>query len=344
MPVAEVIEHLVGMQAQAPRAPYVALWSRLEGFDAADLEGLMASRAAVRVAGLLRTTLHLVTARDALGIRPVLQPVAERGFASGSPFGRNLTGLPIDEIEAAGRRLLDEAPRSMAELARRLGERWPEADATSLAMAVRYRVPLVQVTPRGLWHRTGRPVFAATETWLGRPMAAETAPDALVLRYLAAFGPATVADMAAWSWLTELRPVVERLRPGLRTFQDEVGRELLDLPDGPLPDPDVPAPPRFLPEYDNVLLSHKDRSRVTERDRKIPWPAGDGGRMGTFLVDGFTAGTWEFRREAGRAILEIAPWGPLAPADRADVEAEGVDLLGFVAPNEPFDVRVAAPT
>ena len=328
------------MQAQAPRAPYVALWSRLAGFAPAELEALVEERQVVRAAGMLRTTIHLVSAADALAMRPVLQGgVVERGFRSGSPFARNLVGLPTEEVIALGRDLLAERPRSTAELGRLLGDRWPDRDAVSLAMAVRYLVPLVQVPPRGLWSRSAPPRFATMEGWLGRPLATETAPDAFVLRYLAAFGPATVADVATWSWLTEVRVVMERLRSGLRVFRDEQGRELFDVPDGLLPDPETPAPPRFLPEYDNVLLSHKDRTRITERDRKVPWPAGDGGRMGTFLVDGFTAGTWRVDRGVGSANLAITPWMPIRPADRSMVEIEAAGLLGLAAPDDDHDVR-----
>jgi hypothetical protein len=340
VPALVEIEHLVGMQAQAPKAPYVALWSRLAGFAPAELEALVEERQAVRAAGMLRTTIHLVSAADALTMRPVLQRgVVERGFRSGSPFARNLVGMPIDELLAVGRELLAERPRSTAEMGRLLGERWPDRDAVSLAMAVRYLVPLVQVPPRGLWSQSAPPRFATLEDWLGRPLGSDTAPDAFVLRYLAAFGPATITDVATWSWLTNVRPILERLRPGLRVVHDEQGRELYDLPDGLLPDPDTPAPPRFLPEYDNVLLSHKDRTRITERDRKVPWPAGDGGRMGTFLVDGFTAGTWRVTRAVGRATMMVEPWTAMAPAERLLVETEGASLLGFVAPEEAPDIR-----
>lgn len=341
LPVTDAIEHLVGLQAQAPRTPYVALWSRLEGFEPSQLEFLVEGRSVVRAAAMLRTTIHLVTAADALAMRPILHGVAERGFNSGSPFARNLVGIPIDDILAVGLELVAERPRSTAELSRLLHDRWPERDAMSLAMAFRYLVPLVQVPPRGLWNRSGGPTFATTEGWLGRPLATQTEPDALVLRYLAAFGPASIADVAAWSWLTNLRPVLERLRPRLRTFRNEDGRELFDVVDGPLPDPDTPAPPRFLPEYDNALLSHKDRARITERDRKVPWPAGDGGRMGTFLLDGFTGGTWRFDGAAdeARVSLTVEPWAPITGRDRAAVHDEGAALLAFLAPDRPREVR-----
>jgi hypothetical protein len=177
------------------------------------------------------------------------------------------------------------------------------------------------------------------EEWLARPLAGETSPDSLVVRYLTAFGPATITDIATWSWLTALRPVMERLRADLRVFRDERGRELFDVPDGLLPDAETPAPPRFLPEYDNVLLSHKDRARITEHDRKVPWPAGDGGRMGTFLVDGFTAGTWRVDRVGGRATLAIQAWTAIARTERALVEIEAAGLLEFIAPEGDHDVR-----
>jgi hypothetical protein len=343
LPALAAIEHLVGLQAQAPRAPYVALWSRLRGFQPAELEALLEERRVVRAAGMLRTTIHLVTAEDALAMRPILQGVVSRGLYSGSPFGGQLDGVDVDAILAAGEALIAERPRSTAELGKLLGEQWPDRDPVALAMAFRYLVPVVQVPPRGLWSRSAKPVFTTTERWLGRPMGTEVAPDALVLRYLAAFGPASVMDVATWSWLTKVRPVLERLRPSLRTFEDEHGRELFDVPDGPLPDPGTPVPPRFLPEYDNVLLSHKDRRRITERDRKIPWPAGDGGVMGTFLLDGFTAGTWRVRRAGGRATLAIEPWEILDARARTALADEGAALLALTAMGDAPDLRFEAP-
>jgi Winged helix DNA-binding domain len=321
---AEMIERLVGMQSQVPTSPYVGLWSRVKGFDPAELEGLLTAREAVRTS-LIRTTIHLVTARDCLRLRLVLQPVLERGLWSGSPFGRRLNGLDVEPVLAAGRELLEEKPRTIAELGSLLGERWPDHDATALGYAVRYLVPLVQVPPRGLWGSSMRATWTTVESWLGRPFAEVRPPDEMVLRYLAAFGPASVKDIQTWCWLTRLREVVARLRPQLRTFRDEQGRELFDVPDGPLPDPDTAVPVRFVPEYDNLLLSHADRDRVICREHRERIFT-----KGAFLVDGFVRGTWGIARRKAPVTLAIEPFDRLRATERDAVGQEGERLLTFV--------------
>jgi Winged helix DNA-binding domain len=331
LPAAEAVEHLVGLQAQEPRDPYVGLWTRLAGFDPEELGRLLADRRMVRTP-LLRNTLHLVSDRDCLALRPLLQPVLERSLWTGSPFGRRIQGVDLQALLAAGQAALQERPRTTAELGRLLGERWPGHDATALAYAVRHLIPLVQVPPRGVWGRGGRATWATTEAWLGRPLDPAPDPDGLVLRYLAAFGPASVADVQAWSGLTGLREVTERLRPRLRAFRDEGGRELLDLPDAPRPDPDTPVPPRFLPQFDNALLSHADRTRIVP-DPSRQWAYPDGAHWSPLLVDGFLAGAWRLRRERTTATLLAAPPRPLPAADRAAVEAEGTRLLDLLAPD-----------
>jgi hypothetical protein len=331
-PVAEVVEHLVGLQAQEPRDPYVALWSRMEGFRPDELEGLIGGREAVRMT-LMRGTIHLVTARDALALRPALAAVAERMFRSASPFGRRLGDANVEEIVEAGRKLVEEEPRTRAELRRSLGERWPDRDAEAMAAAVGYLLPLVQIPPRGLWSRSGQATLTTLEAWLGRPLGREAAADEAVLRYLAAFGPASTRDVAAWSGLTGVREIVERLRGDLRTFRDENGVELFDLPDAPLADPETPVPVRFLPQYDNVFLSHTDRSRIGDPDDKPRLGFGDDRHFSLVLIDGFLRAVW---KRDGEALL-VKPAGRLTKRDTAAVEAEGRRLAAFLGGG---DVRI----
>jgi Winged helix DNA-binding domain len=324
-PAIEEVQHLVGLQAQVPTDPYVALWSRLEGFTTGELSGLVERSEVVRTP-VMRGTLHLVTAEDALSLRALTQPVLERMFWKGSPFARHLEGLDAKEVLAAGRAFLDEKPRPSSALARHLGTRWPDRDATALAYALRFLTPMIQVPPRGMWGASHQPTWATTETWLGRPVPDDPSPDTAIIRYLAAFGPASVMDVQAWCWRTKFRDGMERLRPSLRTFRSETGIELFDLPDAPRPDPDTPAPPRFLPEYDNLVLSHADRTRVIDR------VFGDDWWKGACLIDGVVRATWRFAREPESIRLEIKTFIPIDQANRNGLAEEGERLLAFVAP------------
>jgi hypothetical protein len=327
----QVIEHLAGMQAQAPNAPYVGLWTRLADFRPDQLAGLMTERTVVRT-HLMRNTVHLVSARDGLALRGLMQPFLARSFAS-SAFARNLADVDLPVLLDAGRTLLRDRPRTRAELARLLGEQWPGRDPMSLAYAITRLVPTLQVPPRGIWGATGQATYATTETWLDGQQAPGLSPDDLVLRYLAAFGPATVRDVQAWCGLTRLGEVTERLRPRLRTFRDTGGAELFDLPGAPRPDPDTPAPPRFLPEYDNVLLSYADRGRIIPGRRRVPLPPGLGGTTGTVLIDGFWQAIWKITRQRGAATLRIEPFARLSGGQATALSSEGSRLLAFVAPD-----------
>jgi hypothetical protein len=332
---ADVIEHLVGMQAQEPPDPYVGLWSRIAGFDPLDLGRLIEEREAVRM-GHLRGTLHLVTARDATAHHPILADVMARSWRS-SPFVKRLVGVELDAVLARARDALEERPRTPSELGAALAPGWPDRDQTSLAYAARFLLPLVQVPPRGLWQKTGRPTNTTAEAWLGRPMDSDPSVDDLVLRYLAAFGPATVSDIRVWSWLTGLREVVDRLRPRLRTFQDEAGRELFDVVDGLIADEDLPAPIRFLPQYDNVFLSHDDRSRILSDGISVPELAWRGG----VLIDGFVAAAWRIERERRRAAMTVTLAQPVSAQQQVQIEEEAVRLLEFVAAGaEPREVSL----
>lgn len=331
-PADAAIERLFAMQAQAPHAPYIGLWTRLEGFTPDELATLLLERRVVR-ASLMRATVHLVTARDCLTLRPLTQPVLERGFYTGSPFGRRLTGMDMNALLATARELMEKRPRTRVEIGRLLSERWPDRDADALAQAATYLIPAVQVPPRGVWGQGGQPTYTPMESWLGRPLDPDPAQDEMILRYLGGYGPASVADAQMWSGLTRLRAVFERLRPRLRVFRDERGVELFDLPDAPHPDPDTPAPPRFLAAYDNLLLSHADRSRVMASERRVPLLPGNGSDVGTVLVDGFYQAYWKISRQReGRAILTVASFAPIAAPDRDALAEEGARLLAFAAP------------
>jgi DNA glycosylase AlkZ-like len=330
----EALEHLAGMQAQAPHAPYVGLWSRLAAFRPEELSELISSRRAVR-APLLRATLHLMSARDCLALRPALQPVLERSFA-GAPF--DIAGIETDALLDAGRSLLIERALTRPELGAALARRWAAHDPASLAHAVTYLLPVVQVPPRGLWGTGGAARWTTLEAWLGRSLDAGASREDTFRRFLAAFGPATVRDAQVWSGLTRLTEVADRLRPRLRTFRDEHGTELFDLPDAPRPDPDCPAPPRFLPEYDNLLLSFSDRTRFIPGGEPVPLPPGLGARRGTLLVDGALAATWTIARRGAEATLQIEPFDRLP--DREAIGQEGVRLLAFAAADaERHEVR-----
>jgi hypothetical protein len=340
IPLPDLIEHLVGLQAQTPHTWYHGAWCRLERFAPQELSALLEARQVVRVA-LMRSTIHLVTARDCLALRPVLQPVVDR-WLSGT-FGRRLAGLDLDEVASTGAGLLAAEPMIFSELGRRLAERWPDRDPEALAQAVRGRVSLVQVTPRGLWGRSGKAAHAPASVWLsGVPAPAPASVDDLVLRYLGAFGPASVRDAQTWSGLTRLAEVFERL-PLVR-LRDPEGREVFDLPDAPRPGDDAPAPVRFLYDFDNLLLSHADRSRVITDGYRHQGFEDNGPMPRCFLVDGFTAGTWTVSTTRTEATLIVQPFARLSKKDSAAVAAEGQLLLDYAAPSVPDrDIRVVRP-
>jgi len=341
MTASQAIGHLTGLQAQAPLAPYVGLWTRLAGFRHEELKDLITERAVVR-AHLHRNTVHLLTAEDYLTFRPLFSPLLERALAS--HFRRNLAGVDLAELRDVATTLLAETPLTRAELGRRLAGRWPDRDPGSLAYAATHLLPLVQVPPRGLWGSTGQSTWFLAAAWLegttAQPLTERQAAGELVLRYLAAYGPASVNDIQAWSGLSRLREVTEGLSRRLRAFTGPDGGELLDVPDAPRPGEYVHAPPRFLPEYDNLLLSFADRSRVIPDGRPVPLPPGNGAKVGTLLVDGFWWANWTITRGRDRAVLEVQPVKPLR-GSHDDIAREASRLLEFAAPAAAHDVRFA---
>jgi hypothetical protein len=308
----EMLEHLAGMQAQVPTSPYAGLWSRIEGFATGDLGELLLERRVVRIV-LMRSTIHLVTADDALAFRPVLAPMLAK-----DPYAR---GVPVDDIVRATREIVDGEPKTPAELAQLLLARFPDHDAEALGHAARAFVALVQVPPRGVWGVGGQVRLTTLESWVVRPLGSSTEHDELVLRYLAAFGPASAKDFASWSRLTGVRAAFDRLRPQLRVDRDEDGVELFDLPDAPIAAGDTPAPVRFLPEYDNVLLAHADRRRIID-ERARSFLSRENGYWPFVLVDGDVRATWS-RRDG---MITVSPFDDLTRRQRDDVVAEGERL------------------
>jgi hypothetical protein len=339
-PAIDVVEHLVAIQAQVPRDPYVGLWSRIEAFDPAELSALVLDRSVVRF-GNLRTTLHLVSAADAPRIRAFTKGALDAAWR-GSGFAKQLAGLDLAPVLAAGRAFLERRPATTAELGRHLGDRWPDRDANAMAYALRFLEPIVQVPPRGTWGAQGRPAWTTLEAWLGCSIPEASDDEAFVLRYLAALGPAAPRDAQVWSWRTRLGAAFEALRPRLVTFRDRRGVELFDLPDAPRPDPDTPAPVRFLSEYDNLALSHKERSRVVPAG--MP-PAVIG--QGAILIDGTVGGLWRRAGIGGDEPMEVTLFADPASETAGEVEAEARALAAFLRGGPAGEIRIAvgpAPT
>ena len=325
-PAAATIERLVGMQGQAPNLPYVGLWARLKRFQTDELSRMVERRQAVRIS-LMRNTIHLVTTRDAFGIKPMFMRLGERGFLRGSPWGRAFGAGELAPVIKAGREIMSERPRTIAELARELKKRFPDHDGQAMAYGVRYIVPLVFTPPRGIWAAKGPVTLTTFEAWLGKAPGPSFEDDQLVQRYLAAFGPSSVADMRAWSGLA-MRPAFERLRPRLKTFRDGNGVELFDVARAPRPDGDVDAPVRLIPDYDNILLAHSDRTRIMPHGRHLGMFSSNGVMQGAVLVDGFVRAMWAPR---GKDLVVTPFVKPIPKTERAPILDEAARLLAFLS-------------
>ncbi len=338
MPPLAAIERLAGLQAQWPRPPFVGLWTRLESFARDALAELLAERRAVR-GTLMRGTIHLVSAADYLAWRAPLQPMLTRGLRV---LGDRAAGLDLEAVAAAAHQFLSAGPQTFEAIRDHLKARFPGANDRVLGYTARMLLPLVQEPTAATWSYPAVARFALAEAWLGRPPVESTGLDDLLLRYLAAFGPASVADAQTWSGLQGLKPAFEALRPRLAVFRDERGRELFDLPDAPRPNADVTVPVRFLPEFDNLLLAHADRRRVIA-DAHKPAVFLPGLRVAaTLLVDGTVAGTWSIERQRAAASLVVTPFAQLAQNTAAALLGEAERLARFVEDDAGLlDVRLA---
>jgi len=334
----EALERLIALQAQSAQAPYFALWTRLKAFAPQALSDRLEDFSLAR-GTLMRGTLHVASAADFAAIPPLIQRGLDRFLTEGGVHGRALAGLDPAEIAAAARDLLRRGPLTTAGLRDALAERWPDRDPQALAMAARIRLPMLQLPPRGLWGRSGQPTLAAMEDRLATPEPRLALAD-LVRRYLAAFGPASVADAQTWLGLSRLASTFEALRPALVVFQGEDGVELFDLPDADRPSGDAETPVRFLGEFDNVLLAHEDRTRIMSADHKRRLYTPNGILRAAVLVDGFTAGRWRIEDGKTASILHVELFDRPAKAVVGVLTDEGERLLAFAARHAGGDVRI----
>lgn len=322
----------------------------MDEFGHAQLIQALHDRSVVR-GGLLRGTQHLCVAADYLWMRPLL--ARRMGNFGLSAFRRQLEGVDLAELTQHARDVLAGRTMTRPQLARALAEWYPGRETIALAWAAQHQLALVHPPPSGIWRRRGHVHVALAEDWIGAPLEKEAGEggegvegtarrDAhvqeLFRRYLAGCGPATAADFQNWSGLRRVREEVEAMRAQLRVYVDDAGRELFDLPELELADPDEDdaVPVRFLPEFDNLVLSHEDRSRIIREpgDRALICPGYSIVRP-TFLEDGFVAGTWTVER----GTLEVQPFRPLR--DPAAVVAEGERLLAFLEEGQGADrVRI----
>lgn len=335
--VVEAVERLAGMQAQEPRPPFVGLWSRLEGFRRDELIEALAGYEVVR-GPLMRSTLHLLSAADFAAFRPALAPALNVAVRA---LGSQADGLESAEVLPVATELLEQEPRDFNELRALLSERFPDVHHRALGYAVRTQLPLVMVPTDDPWAFPRLSKFALADGLIGNRLPADGSPEPMIRSYLAAFGPATAADFVEWSGLKRIKPAFEELRPTLAVFEDESGRELFDLPDAPRPDAEIPAPIRFLPEFDNLVLAHADRSRILADEHRPGLVTKNLRVKATFLLDGRVAGTWSVERKGKKACLRIVPFEPLSSGAAKQLAEEGERLLRFTEGEDAtLDVKI----
>lgn len=340
MDLVAAAERVGGLQAQEPRPPVLGLWARVAGLAREDVAAALADRRLVR-GTLMRGTLHLTGAAQFRVLRPALQPVLTAGLRA---LGARAAEVDVPAVVAAAAELLAREPLPFDAIRAALGERFPDVDDRALGFTVRMLVPLVMVPTEDRWCFPRNAAFAPADGWLDAAVPTEGDPAAVVRPYLAAFGPASAADVQAWSGLGGMRAVLDGLRDELEVFEDEHGRELFDLPDAPRPGADVPAPPRLLPDFDNLVLAHQDRTRVLPEEHRATVTTKNLRVRATFLVDGAVAGTWAMARKGRRATLTLEPFGRApARAVRAALVEEAEALLRFAEPDAAsWDVSVAS--
>ena len=336
------LEQIGGVQAQEPASPFLALWTRLADFDPGALRTAFERRDVVK-ATLMRITLHAVSAADYRALLPALLPMfrASGSLRRGTPRPEHVEELAAVAAEFA------VTPRRSFELRDFLaGHAGTGSLETPVWWWVRRTLPLVHVPEEVGWSFTRRPLITTASAWFddasmvdGGGMAIEVARRHVVRRYLGGFGPASTADLSAWTGLSasDFRAAIAALddEGSLVRFRDEAGRELLDLPDAPRPGEDATAPPRLLPMWDEILLGFRDRTRVISDEDRARVISRNGDVLPTFLVDGRVGGFWWAEPDGAGTRVVFEPFRPLAAADRRALEAEGDRLARFVGPLEP---------
>lgn len=321
MPLTRAVERVAGLQTQYAPSGYISLWSRLEGFRRRDLTRALEQRRIIQ-GWVMRVTIHMVSARDywplSIGVRQPRRDLWLRNWK------RELESVDMEEVAKVVRRLLADGPRRGKELQDLvMAEGYPRSAWVGAGLWV----DLVRVPPSGTWERKRGDLFGLAEAWLGPPDVTEAQGlEHLVRRYFQGFGPASMADLSSWAGIpvTTLRPMVERLRP--RRFRDENGGELLDLPRQPLPAPETPAPPRFIPTFEATLLAQARRTQfIPEEYRSLIFSTKTPHSRPTFTVDGRVAGAWRY--EEGRVKLE--PFAPIPRKYRRDLDDEAERLAAF---------------
>jgi hypothetical protein len=322
LPLERVLEDVAGLQTQYAPAGYIGLWSRMAGFERPMLTEALEARRVIQ-ATLMRSTIHMVSAAD---YWPMLIGVSRARREWWLRVARRqLEGIDLDAVAAAIIEELSGGPIRQKELDERLKRRGIDASSA----ATHLLVDVVRVPPSGTWDRRRADLFALAKAWVKRPrgVTERSGLELLIRRYFGAFGPASLSEVANWIGINigEVKKAAEGME--LRTFRDDEGRPLLDLPDGPLPDADTPAPARLLPVWDSTLLVHARRTQILpERHRGRVFNTRTPHSVNTFLLDGQVAGTW--RHEGDQIRLE--PFGRLSAADRRQLEEEAHSLARLV--------------
>ena len=319
----EMVRHLVGLQAQENLPPYLSLAARLTTLDPYDVSRQLEQRALVRLL-TMRGTIHLLAPEDAAQLRTWVAPRIEQEIRVSQSIG-DAREIDRSEAVAALGEVLAAGPLPQKEIGLRLAERFPYP-ATQLGQLARSIAPLAQLPPRGCWKAAGGVVYDYVDRWTGVPMAEPDVPG-LVRRYLRAFGPATAADVTAWSAVTRLVPVLKSM-DDLVQHEDEDGRVLYDVDGAPIADEDAPAPVRLLGTYDNVWLSHAARDRVTDPDARKSWMGTNGGVGNTLFADGWLTGIWRVvddRVEIDRLHRD------LTKTERSELDEEIARVEGLLA-------------